>query len=1471
MNSNVNSNIDKYCLWQKITSYALLSVFAVQFTMPVYAVTEVISDDKIYSDLSSTPQFIYKPTNDYQYQADALLEAKEPQSFMGMSDFFNTLLAVHPSALDSIRKFVPIFVGDITTIIPVYPIEQQVGDDYVQSRYIRSQVIQNLNRLFIDGTNILMDTEGKQSNILYSNAIEFAKTSGKKFGERLTENDNPMDDILWPEYRFINGKRVLVPILYLTQKTIDTRRVNGHSVELVSGTSTYNSFTINDGLLKTFRDNTIIVSEKFLNRGVIESEGDLEIIADIFENMSATMSSKGSIDIIANDISHKTLVYQYNTPNGFSSKAGKIASISANGNIRLISDGSITVEGALIASDGSILFNANDDIFISSIQLSSGSSGVEGGFDFTRSQIANIASVISAKDTIMLLASGLIEIKASELIADEGFIKILAGMGVYIGNEFNQFQSSRSGEVGHVTLHEEQFRTIAIRSALEAGRGVLIATEFGDLTLQATRIKSGEGATLNAGNGSINLLLAKEQDHFYKHTVNENFWRIKTETIEDTVDSAVYNSITGGVKLQTSHSINIELGQYEGQTIDNVLNSFKSNPELIWMNEVYDNPEYNTQINTIYQQLVEIHNYDKTRNLSPAAMAIIAIAVAVVLGPVAGVIGTEGALTATATFGLAEGTVATVATAAMQAGLSTIVTQATQSLAAGNSLDTTLKVLSSKDSVTSLATSMVTAGAMSGLSAEFGFEFFDVAETSTDGLFTANNMAQLGNQSIELVIKSAIKAGVSLAFNGDNEFDKLFLQMLKTDAVNTLGSGLAHKIESFSRAGDIGTALQYISHAGVGCLTGTLSTDQNQTQACLGGAAGSAVATWVSNSYDHQIDSLTDDEQKLRAVLLKRFGLNPENPKSLEIMQQLMSKHPNQSEFELGYKVLGQWSELRKELASIKGLAEGYSRLTSAVALFVVGASADAINAGDSSAENVSQASVFREKFGLAFLNYLDETEQIRILGTDSSGLSKQDIELLGMSVPSGFTLQQGIRYPAFQVYIFNELAKIEQVAKKLSLSRKGFIQKVRTSDGLTILELDHNVTSFSFNYIADLTVQQKREEAVNELMGMIGTLEMQKKVIISESMQTDDGVMSQLSPYALDELDYMSRALGKLADDYHYWTTISEGLDNLSGVSAAALGVAKALTGTKKYADDAIEAAAELAKKLDFNKIKQFVAWITDNGSEFLSAKALKIAQLKGNHQEQSQEIISVILEFSDRTGLELSAANLEGLTQYQLLLQLDEVVGALPITKSQFSSLSEVFESVAQHGNLMDDPELLTNYQAYIARKTAAGLAYRDAYDYIKTTERFAKYTKKGNDFNRLAESEQWHKYNEVTVSRPPYKGANGKVSITGRMDSIDIVGDITPDDWADIIVIERKYTDLDNYSLAQFRYLLKDIQAKYPVLGMESRAAKYNGLPGVNFNVVGYNLEIPDFNLNSVNYSAFVTEAKAFGFSITTRPST
>jgi hypothetical protein len=240
------------------------------------------------------------------------------------------------------------------------------------------------------------------------------------------------------------------------------------------------------------------------------------------------------------------------------------------------------------------------------------------------------------------------------------------------------------------------------------------------------------------------------------------------------------------------------------------------------------------------------------------------------------------------------------------------------------------------------------------------------------------------------------------------------------------------------------------------------------------------------------------------------------------------------------------------------------------------------------------------------------------------------------------------------------------------------------------------------------------------------------------------------------------------------------------------------------------------------------------------------------------------------NRSGIEFSASKLEGLSQYQLLTQLDELVNALPIAKAQFSGLQQLFESVAQHGNLMEDPALFKQYQAYIARKTAAGLPYRDAYDYIKTTERFAKYTEAGIAFNRKAEAEDWYPYNEITVSRPPYKGPGGKTSITGRLDSLEIDGKVTPDLWADIIVVERKYTDLDNYSLSQFRSLLKDIQAKYPALGMQSRMRKYDGeLAGVNFNVLGYKLEVPDFNLNSVNYAAFVGEAKAFGFTIVTRP--
>ncbi|RZM69806.1 hypothetical protein C3B51_23315, partial [Pseudoalteromonas rubra] len=199
--------------------------------------------------------------------------------------------------------------------------------------------------------------------------------------------------------------------------------------------------------------------------------------------------------------------------------------------------------------------------------------------------------------------------------------------------ELNQSQSSKSGKWGKTTEEEQEFQTIAIRSALEAGKGVRIASEFGDITLQAAKITSGTGTSIDARNGRVNLLLAKEQDHYFYNKVKKGTWKIKTETKQDTVDTAVYNEIIGGVKVNATHGITLELGQYEGEELQDTLNKFSGDESLSWMSDLHNDPEYAGNIDLAYKKLVEIHKHEKKSTLSPAAMAIIAIAVSVAMGP----------------------------------------------------------------------------------------------------------------------------------------------------------------------------------------------------------------------------------------------------------------------------------------------------------------------------------------------------------------------------------------------------------------------------------------------------------------------------------------------------------------------------------------------------------------------------------------------------------------------------------------------------------------------------------------------------------------------------------------------------------------------------------------------------------------------------------------------------------------------
>lgn len=894
-------NINTQPFWRKITSYLLVSTFVGQSLLPsVVIAAEVISAAEIQAEVNANQQFESQISSDFQFVKSAQIEPTSQESSnyadQTIEDLYNKLKTHAPEHLEShnYTQWVPI-AGEITIMIPLdktdYPLHKRIGDRFVQSRLISSQVKRKIGRAFVSSA---YTSSSKQIEQLYGNTFELTKnpTFTYQLGDAIPEASVEAlnTNFIWPEFRVINGDRVLVPVVHLTDATIAARDIAGnHTVEFVASNATFKSAVINNSDIKLKRDtvfstlNDLVIGE---SSSITIDNSDVKIYAGVSFTYNdygslvgmntgtlynyGQINSERNVSIVAGNYIQKTLVHRFQSRDGYGDRLGNIASINAGAGISIQTYGDIMLEGANVnGGNGSIVFNADGSIYIGSVALASFSEVNQRGFDRQTSEISYFQSQLTTQQNIALMAAGVIEIIATNLTADEGVIQLLASQGVYIGNEFNEFQSSRSGEVGNVTLQEQEFQTIAIRSALEAGKGVLIASDFGDITLKATAIKSGDGTQINALNGKVNLLLAKEQDHYFLNKVTEGFWRIKTETQTDTEDTAVYNSIVGGVKIQATHGVTLEIGQEDGVTLQDSLAMFEQTDELAWMAEAYNDPELAGNIELVYQELVNIHEYDKSSTLSPAAMAIIAIAVAVAMGPAgAGLIGSGGSI----------GAVGFVSAPAMQAGALSLATQAASSLANGNNLGETLRALTSSDGIRSLATAMITAGALSYVGEAMGdVSIFGDASTATTDF--AQNAIELGNQATQMVVETTVSTGISTIINGGDigDFADSFKSSLLQAGVQSVGEYLSSSIGEAYKDGDINNVIRYLSHAGAGCVIGLATSETGGTEgggqeSCLTGAGGAVVGELVADAYKaNKLDEFFTKEQE-RAKLLGEAG-----------------------------------------------------------------------------------------------------------------------------------------------------------------------------------------------------------------------------------------------------------------------------------------------------------------------------------------------------------------------------------------------------------------------------------------------------------------------------------------------------------------------------------------------------------------------------------------------------------------------
>lgn len=887
---NIEDNIiNMPPVWQRVTSYFTSLVMISHLVLPgTVQAYEIIEDSSIQSEVNYAPQFERKRNNEHQFEKAYYIGVENTESAQNLLSFHQKLYQGQKLGLPE-PVMLPIFVGDITVILPHYPVEKRIGDAYVQGRLIRLQIQSLLDRTVLPRFSAYKErAELEQINGLYNNAYAFARssyaqTNGINYGDKLSrKNINDFGkDLIWPELRFINSEAVLVPIVHLTDSTINADKLSGHRVELGGETAKFRNISVESGTLFARRNAFIGASGSFLvgERAKVIADEDLNLIVGGTLFNTGTLGAKGNVDILAGQYGQKTVVHRFATKYEQGTRLGKIAHVGADGTISIQTAGDIKVVGGTL-SGRTIKFNAGKNITIASQDTTYVRNQVVKGYRESDSFVEHYGSRLDARDSIYLMAAGQVEINASELVADEGVLSILAQQGVHIVNSFDQYQSSKSGKVRKTTLQERQFQSIAIRSALEAGKNVVISSEFGDIKLKAAALSSTKGTEISAHNGKVDLLLAKEQDHFYQQTIKKNFWRVKTTTIDKQNENAIYNSIIGGVNIQATKGLTLELGMKDSDTLEGVLSSFRKSPELVWMAELYDDPEYRDNAELVYQKLVQINKKDTSRQLGAGPMAIIAIVVAIALAPTGGSVlvaeGLKGAMLA-----------------GMKAMEVSIATQLVTTIAAGNSFDTALESLTQKEYLRSLATAVVTAGSLNYLNTQ-GFNFFE--QTSSTGQWDA---ASLANQATDIVINSAVSSGVETLINGEgsDEFFDSWKMSAMHMATSNLGAKVAYKIGDLTSQGHFNEAMRYISHAALGCSLGVATEAINKGDdldgACSAGGIGAVIGEGAAAVYT---DAMVTPEQRELLEAMKGLGLpydvdiNNITPEELALMREKLKQ-----------------------------------------------------------------------------------------------------------------------------------------------------------------------------------------------------------------------------------------------------------------------------------------------------------------------------------------------------------------------------------------------------------------------------------------------------------------------------------------------------------------------------------------------------------------------------------------------------
>ncbi len=695
------------------------------------------------------------------------------------------------------------------------------------------------------------------------------------------------------------------------------------------------------------------------------------------------------------------------------------AAITGNKGISIASSGALITEGSSLKSDGDITISSGGNIQLGSVKThfrkESGSKLEE--------LHKQVSTEINSGNNLTLLSEGSILFQASNLTANKKIDIAAKGGFLYAqAMEESSYYEEENKKCNRWTLcitkkkytKKRHNTNNKVTEFIANGDINLFAKD--DITLEASKLETAKNAKLTSKIGKVNFKAVKNTA--FKQVITNSKDIYITQRNQGYIKEcwALPTLYIGGkLTIDAPKGISADIKAQKGQSLEQALTVLSNTPEYAWLKELQHHQNVNWNlVKDTYSDWD-----DKTKQLNPVVGAVIAIAVGVATYGTA-TAATIGGMASKATIAAgASASVASTASVAAQAGFASLVSQAAVSLAENQgNISKTLESLGRSDTVKSVVTSMVVAGALQGLDQFMGWDQAIQGGTlPSTGKLLATDSATWNQVAQRVASHSVVSSTLGTAIQGGS-----FIDNFKTALLSNIGSQL--HAEGANLIGDNGAVLGHagkvLSHSIVAGVSAEIAGD-SVTGAVAGALAAEIAAISLQsklfepsylNETDRQValiqEALQGNEGKTQ--LTKLIGAltgaivtrKPEGVFSAANSAELVYRH-NYSEHMFSNLALENNKDM---IAASKGDVAAAERVVNrqnagmvAIA-FGLGGSASFIAGHTVIAATPELITIAQVAFNTCKANWVYCTNQ---LGINIAGISAPEAAIAGVTFGSGY------------------------------------------------------------------------------------------------------------------------------------------------------------------------------------------------------------------------------------------------------------------------------------------------------------------------------------------------------------------------------------------------------------------------------------------------------------------------------------